>query len=205
MQSHIGSICLISLQSGFLYMSFQVACLTRCIVTLVAFVRFFSWVDFQMCIQMACLYKCIVALIAFVWFLSRVSFQMGLQAFSPIRSKVTLVAYMRLLAWRWPIHPNNKLSTVYLLGDYLLFDELHFHFHSTHLSLNVEIPRNVTKASFHGDIFPSGGNMVVRNALLLPLLIININILTLRPLFTTLSSCHITLELRIWIDNLQSL
>ena len=117
---------------------------------------------------MACMSRCIVTLVAFVWFLSRVSFQMGLQAFSPIRSKVTLVAYVRFLAWRWPIHPNNKLSTVYLLGDYLLFDELHFHFYSTHLSLNVENPRNVTKASSHGDIFTSGGNMVVRNALLLP-------------------------------------
>ena len=47
-----------------------------CIVTLVAFVWFFSTVHFQMFPQITCMRRCIVTLVAFVWIFSNVRFQM---------------------------------------------------------------------------------------------------------------------------------
>ena len=46
----------------------QIACQRGCIITLVAFVRFFSTVCFRMCPQMICARGCIIALVAFLWF-----------------------------------------------------------------------------------------------------------------------------------------
>ena len=72
----------------------QMDCLNRCIITLVAFVRFFSRVSFQMLIQMVCPNRCIVALGAFVWLFSWVSSQM-----SPIgclnKGNIALAAFVR--------------------------------------------------------------------------------------------------------------
>ena len=45
----------------------QIACLWRCILTLVAFVWLFSTVRFQMSPQTACLRGCIVTLGAYIW------------------------------------------------------------------------------------------------------------------------------------------
>ena len=52
----------------------QTACLRGCIVTLVAFVRFFSTVRFQMCPQSTGIKVCTVTLVAFVWLISTVGF-----------------------------------------------------------------------------------------------------------------------------------
>ena len=76
----------------------QMACLIWCIVTLVAFVWFFSRVSFQMCPQMACLNRCIVTLVAFIRFFSRVNFQMCFQIASPCRCIVTLIAFVCFLS-----------------------------------------------------------------------------------------------------------
>ena len=47
-------------------MSPQIACLSRCIVTLVAFIWLFSTVRFQMYPQNMCMGSCKVTLVAFV-------------------------------------------------------------------------------------------------------------------------------------------
>ena len=74
----------------------QVTCLKGCIVTLAAFVCFFSTVCFQMCPQIACLRESIVTLVAFVWLFSAVHSQMCPQIVCISRCIVTLVAFVRL-------------------------------------------------------------------------------------------------------------
>ena len=54
-------------------MCLQSACIRGCIVTLVAFVRLFFSVRFQMCSQITCMRRGIVTLVAFVWHFSTVS------------------------------------------------------------------------------------------------------------------------------------
>ena len=54
----------------------QIACSRRCIITLVAFVWFFSPVRFQMFPQIASPRGCKITLVTFVWFFSSVYFQM---------------------------------------------------------------------------------------------------------------------------------
>ena len=54
----------------------QIACPGGCKVTLVAFVRLFATVPFQMFPQIACMKRGIVTLDAFVWLFSTVCFQM---------------------------------------------------------------------------------------------------------------------------------
>ena len=44
----------------------QIAWIRRCIITLVAFVRLFSFVHFQMCPQSTCIRGCKITLVAFV-------------------------------------------------------------------------------------------------------------------------------------------
>ena len=73
-------------------MSPQSTCIRRCKVALVAFVRFFTTVSFQMCPQMTCLRRCIVTLVTFVWLFSTVCFQMFLQMACVRGYIVTLVA-----------------------------------------------------------------------------------------------------------------
>ena len=74
-------------------MSFQIACLRIGVVTLVAFVWFFSTVCFQMPPQIACLRRCIVTLVTFVWFFATVCCQMCFQMALPRGSIFTLVAF----------------------------------------------------------------------------------------------------------------
>ena len=76
----------------------QMACLRRCIVTLVAFVWLFSTVRFQMSPQISCLRRCIVALVAFVWLFSSVRFQMSPQITCLRRRIVTLVSFVWLFS-----------------------------------------------------------------------------------------------------------
>ena len=76
----------------------QIACLRRCIVTLVTFVWFFSTVRFQMRPQMACLRGCIVTLVAFVWLFSTVCFQMRPQIAGLRTGKVALVTFVWLFS-----------------------------------------------------------------------------------------------------------
>ena len=75
-------------------MSPQIVCLRRCKGTLIAFVRLFSTVCFQMCPQSACIRGCKITLVAFVWLFSTVRFQMSPQIVYPRREIVTLVAFV---------------------------------------------------------------------------------------------------------------
>ena len=76
----------------------QIACLRRGIVTLVAFVRLFSTVCFQMCPQFVCPRWCEVTLVAFVLIFPTVRFQMCPQMASLNGCKVTLVAFVWLFS-----------------------------------------------------------------------------------------------------------
>ena len=79
MQSHTGCICLAFLR----YDSSnnpQIACKGGCIVTLAAFILFFSTVHFQMCSQRARIRGGKVTLVAFVRLFSAVCFQMFFQS-----------------------------------------------------------------------------------------------------------------------------
>ena len=73
-----GCICLAFLQCVF-QMSPQIACMSGCIITQVAFVWLFSTMRFQMCPQIACLIGCIITQVAFVGLFSTVCFQMSPQ------------------------------------------------------------------------------------------------------------------------------
>ena len=79
-------------------MSPQMAWLSWCIVTLVAFVWLFSTVRFQMSLQIICLRRGIVTLVAFVWFFSTVGFQMCNEITSIRGSIVTLFASVWLFS-----------------------------------------------------------------------------------------------------------
>ena len=73
-------------------MSPQVACLRRCIITLIACVWLFSAVHFHMSPQFACLRRGIITLVAFVWLFPPVRFHMSVQS-ADIRGCIfTLVA-----------------------------------------------------------------------------------------------------------------
>ena len=74
------------------------ACLRRCIVTLVAFVCLFSTVFLQLSPQMACARRCKIILNVFVWPFSTVHFQMLTQRAWIRASKVTLVAFVWLFS-----------------------------------------------------------------------------------------------------------
>ena len=52
----------------------QMACLGRCKIVLIAFVRLFSTVCFQMSPQSTCITGCKITLVAFVWLFSTVCF-----------------------------------------------------------------------------------------------------------------------------------
>ena len=76
----------------------QIACIWRCIVTLDAFVRFFSTVHIQMCPQTACPWGCIVTLVTFVRFFFAVCSQMLPQIACTRECKVTLVTFVWLFS-----------------------------------------------------------------------------------------------------------
>ena len=97
MQNHIGCIFFTFSTVSF-QMCPQMACLRRCIVTLVAFIWLFSTVCFQMSPQNVCPRRGIVTLVAFVWLFPTVHFQMCLQTSCPRRGKVTLVAFVWLFS-----------------------------------------------------------------------------------------------------------
>ena len=63
-------------------------------LALVAFVRLFSSVYFQMCFQRACIRGCKVTLVAFMCLFPSVRCQMCLQMACLRRDKVTLVAFI---------------------------------------------------------------------------------------------------------------
>ena len=116
-------------------MSPQLACLRGCIVTLVAFVGFFSTVCFQMFPQIACMIcfkvtlvtfvclfstvcfqvcpqvifarRCILTLIAFVCFFSTACFQVCLQMACQSRWKVTLGCYFSIFGLTYRIFVNG--------------------------------------------------------------------------------------------------
>ena len=74
----------------------QIACMRGCKITLVAFVRLFATVGFQMLSQIACIRGYIVTLVAFVRPFSTVRFQMIPQIACIRGCKVTLVAFVWL-------------------------------------------------------------------------------------------------------------
>ena len=76
----------------------QIVCSNRCKVTLVAFVRLFSTVRFQMCPQIACMRRGIFTLVALVWLFSTVCFQMCPQIACLRGGIVTLVAFVWLFS-----------------------------------------------------------------------------------------------------------
>ena len=106
-------------------MCFQIACLKRWKVTVVALVCFFARVLFQMFFQIACPGRSVVTLVAFVWFFSRVSFKMCLQMAFLKRCIITLVAFVQFLSSslchtfytsfrRGSVHCGNGLLTAWL-------------------------------------------------------------------------------------------
>ena len=104
----------------------QIACQRGCIVTLVAFIWFFSAVCFQMCPQMACLRGYIVTLIAFVWPFSTVCLHMCSQIVGSGRCKVTLVAIVWLVSiiclpnWNLPLSCFNWFMLLKTLFHHLM-------------------------------------------------------------------------------------
>ena len=76
----------------------RIACPRRGIITLVAFVWFFTTVNFQMCPQKICPWGRIFTSIAFVWLFSGVRFQTLPQIACLRRCTVTLVAFVRLFS-----------------------------------------------------------------------------------------------------------
>ena len=103
-------------------MVLQSNCPNRCKAALVAFVRFFTWVSFQMCPQMASPNGCIVALVTFVQFFSRVRFQRHPQIVCSMRCIVTLVAFIcpfsifhrTIHSFRRSVHSEDKMLTAWL-------------------------------------------------------------------------------------------
>ena len=85
----------------------QIACLGKCIVTLVALTWLFSNVCFWMYPHRACIKECKVTLIAFVWLFSTVSFQTCLQ----ITCKVTPIALIWVFSGvHSQMYPQRSLS-----------------------------------------------------------------------------------------------
>ena len=72
-----------------------------CIVTLVAFVWFFSSMCFQMSPQVACISICKFTLVAFVWLFTTVCSQMSFQITCVRRCKATLAAYGNFFLAVW--------------------------------------------------------------------------------------------------------
>ena len=93
-------ITMIALAQPFSTVYFQVypqsAWPWRCIITLVTFIWLFSTVYFQMCPQIACISGYIIALVAFVWPFSTMWFQMSYQTPCPRWCIVTLIASLGL-------------------------------------------------------------------------------------------------------------
>ena len=88
-------------------MSPQIACLGRCIVTLVAFVWLFPTVRRQMSLQITCLPGCKLTEIALVWLFSCVSFYMCLIMADFWRFITTLLAFVFHIFWTAHLF-NNK-------------------------------------------------------------------------------------------------
>ena len=88
----------------------QMACLRRCIVTLVAFVWFFPTVCFQMVPQMASIGRCIVA---FMWHYNIIGFflqdfnicilQNKIAFFQDFAPLPLCVVFVQIVAWNWVI------------------------------------------------------------------------------------------------------
>ena len=97
-RSSITILQILSNTMMFYQMSPQNACLSRCIVTLVAFIWLFSTVRFQMYPQNMCMGSCKVTLVAFVWLFSAVCFQMSPQSTCIWWCIVTLVAFVWLFS-----------------------------------------------------------------------------------------------------------
>ena len=94
----------------------QMARLTRCIVALVAFVRFFSRMNSQMSPQSTSPNRRIVALATFVHFFPKMSFQVCLQIVRPSRCIVALVAFERFHSFnRRSVHVGSELFTARFL------------------------------------------------------------------------------------------
>ena len=142
-------------------MFLQFASFNGCVVTLVAFVRFFTRMSFQMSPQIARPNRCIVALVASVRFFSYVSFQMSRQSAHMFRCKVTYVALIlffslflhRITVWdfgRRSVHHGEKLSTAFHIMLVIVYDS-NFHFQTLKLHPN--------------DIFYSFGGNITYNAI----------------------------------------
>ena len=76
----------------------QMASLSGCIVTLIAFFLLVSTVGIHMFPQIGCIMACIVTLVAFVWFFWTVGFQMCPQSACIKGCKVALVAFIVLFS-----------------------------------------------------------------------------------------------------------
>ena len=74
----------------------QIACLSGCIITLVAFVWLLTTMHFEMCPQCACIIWYKVTLVALVQLFSSVCFQMSTQIAWIRAAKRTLVAFVWL-------------------------------------------------------------------------------------------------------------
>ena len=90
----------------------QCAFIRGCIVTLVAFVRLFSTVSFQMGPQFTCIGSCKVTLVAFVCLLTTMCFQMWPQGTCKRGSIVALIAFIRLFPTMSP-HMSSDLDCMF--------------------------------------------------------------------------------------------
>ena len=97
MHSRITYICSIFFSSARFQMDPPIISLNRCKVKLIAFVPFFSRMNFQMCSQIVCSNIYSAKSNGQVFF-SSVSFQMGSQISRLNRCKVTLVAFVKFFS-----------------------------------------------------------------------------------------------------------
>ena len=92
------------------------ACIWGYILTLIAFVRSFSTVRFQMCFEISCPREGKITVATFVWLFSTVGFQMSPQMACLSECKVALVACVLLFSTvRFQMSPETALHCSHLL------------------------------------------------------------------------------------------
>ena len=96
----------------------QMVCTRRGIVTMIAFVRLFSTVRFQMWPQIACMRRGKVTLVAFVWLFSAVYFKMTSQAAFHRGCILTLVA----LVWFFSFFICVSQGNIYIGPTFTKFN-----------------------------------------------------------------------------------
>ena len=137
----------------------QIACFGRCIVTLIAFVLFFSTVHFQMSPEIICLNGCIITQAAFVCLFSTVRSQMSLQITRIIWCIIALVAFV------WFFSTVRRQMCPQMTGIYgciitlaafvWLFSTVHLHVSSKHLHMRMHNHTCCSGLNFPHCAFPS--------------------------------------------------